>query len=145
MDYLNEISISYKKTNVIQPDCINGSASAYNALYPHFEKDMDFRESFKVLFLNRANEVIGIYTLSVGGVSGTVVDNKILFSAALKCLASSIIVAHNHPSGKLKPSSPDLTITKKMKKAGELLDIKVLDHIILSSIGYFSFADEGLM
>lgn len=106
---------------------------------------MDFRESFKVLLLNRNNEVIGIYTLSIGGISGTTVDNKILFAITLKCLASSIIIAHNHQSGNLKPSSADLAITKKIKAGAKLLDIKLLDHIILSSKGYFSFADEGLM
>ncbi|MCB4800382.1 JAB domain-containing protein, partial [Neotamlana laminarinivorans] len=86
-----------------------------------------------------------IYPLSKGGVSGTVVDAKLVFSVALKCNASSIVIAHNHPSGNLKPSEADLRLTKKLKEAGNYLDVKVLDHIILSREGYYSFADESQM
>lgn len=106
---------------------------------------IDFVEQFKVLFLNRANKVLGIIELSTGGVTGTVADPKLIFVAALKANACSIIFSHNHPSGNLKPSQADEQLTQKIKQAGQLLDIKLLDHIIVTSEGYYSFADEGLI
>ncbi|WP_317168263.1 JAB domain-containing protein [Pontibacter pamirensis] len=102
-------------------------------------------EQFKVMLLNRANKVLGIYETSTGGVAGTVADPKLIFVAALKACASSIVLCHNHPSGNLKPSAADLQLTKKIKQGGELLDIAVLDHIILTSESYYSLADEGLL
>jgi len=95
--------------------------------------------------LNRNNQVIGIYPLSRGGMAGTVVDAKLVFSVALKCNASSIIIAHNHPSGNLNPSEADKVITKKLKKAGSYLDIVLLDHLVITNDGFFSFTDNGLM
>ena len=109
------------------------------------ENKIDFVEQFKVLFLNRANRVLGIIELSTGGVTGTVADPKLIFIAALKANACSIIISHNHPSGNLKPSQVDEQLTQKIKQAGQLLDIKLLDHIIVTSEGYYSFADEGLI
>ncbi|MDX5438715.1 MAG: JAB domain-containing protein [Pontibacter sp.] len=106
---------------------------------------IEFVEQFKVMLLNRANRVLGIYVLSTGGVAGTVADPKLIFAAALKACASAIILSHNHPSGNTKPSAADLQLTKKMKQGGELLDITVLDHIILTSETYYSMADEGLL
>ena len=89
---------------------------------------------------------MGKYLVSIGGLSGTVVDAKIVFACALKARSSAIILAHNHPSANLYPSTPDKNITDKLKKGGELLDIPVLDHLILSPEGgYYSFADEGLI
>lgn len=84
------------------------------------------------MLLNRMNKVLGIYLISVGGFAGTVCDPKVVFQAALKTNASSIILAHNHPSGNLKPSDADLQLTEKLKKGGKLLDIAVLDHLILT-------------
>ena len=104
-----------------------------------------WREEMILLCLSKANDVIGYYKISSGGTSGTVCDPKIVFTTALNCTASSIIVAHNHPSGNNKPSSADMDITKKLVNAGLLLDIKVLDHIILTEETYYSFADEGLI
>jgi DNA repair protein RadC len=89
--------------------------------------------------------VLGISEISTGGFAGTVADPKVIFSIALKACASSIILSHNHPSGNLKPSQADLNLTRKIKSGGELLDIAVLDHIILTSDSYFSFADEGIL
>lgn len=106
---------------------------------------IEFVEQFKVLLLNRANRVLGIYEVSTGGVSGTVANPKLIFAAALKACASGIILSHNHPSGNLKPSAADLQLTRKIKQGGELLDIAVLDHIILTSESYYSLADEGLL
>lgn len=100
-------------------------------------------ECFYILILNRANEAIGVKQISQGGVSGTVADPKVIFQSALKANASAIILSHNHPSGNLTPSSEDLKLTKKLKEGGKLLDISILDHIIYSTEGYYSLADEG--
>ena len=103
------------------------------------------KEEFWVLLLNRANRLIKKEQISSGGVSGTVADPKIIFKAALDQYASSIILVHNHPSGNLKPSQADIKLTNKMKEAGSLLEIPVLDHIIFGDEGYLSFADEGML
>lgn len=102
-------------------------------------------EEFWLLMLNRANRVIGRFKASQGGLSGTVIDTRIILKKALENLASSIIVCHNHPSGNKQPSDADVKITEKLKKAAEILEIKLLDHIIIADKSYFSFADEGLI
>lgn len=109
------------------------------------EGKMQLLEEFKMILLNRANRVLGLFTVSQGGQAGTVADPKVIFSIALKGNACSVILAHNHPSGSLKPSQADLSLTQKLVGAGHLLDIAVLDHLILTSEDYFSFADQGLM
>jgi DNA repair protein RadC len=95
------------------------------------------------MLLNRANKVLGIYELSTGGISGTVADIRLIFAASIKSNASSIVLAHNHPSSNTKPSDADLLLTHKIKEAGKLLDIKVIDHIIVAIESYYSFADQG--
>ena len=95
--------------------------------------------------MNRAHRVLGIYELSSGGISGTVADPKLVFMAALKANACCLIISHNHPSGNLKPSQADEALTRKISEAGKLLDIQVIDHVIVTSEGYYSFADEGLL
>ena len=102
-------------------------------------------EEFWILLLNRANFVIKLECVSKGGVSSTIVDNKIILKSAITHLASSLILFHNHPSGNLTPSTLDIQITEKIKDACSLLDINVLDHIIISQNGYYSFADEGIL
>ncbi|MBX2962069.1 MAG: DNA repair protein RadC [Cyclobacteriaceae bacterium] len=102
-------------------------------------------EEFWILLLNRANRVIKKQQISLGGVHGTVADPKIIFKTALEELASGIIVAHNHPSGNLSPSQQDIDLTKKLKEAGNLMEIKLLDHLIIAGKKYYSFADEGLI
>ena len=102
-------------------------------------------EEFHVLLLNRTNLLIRKENVSKGGISGTVVDPKIVFKLALSYQASSIVLCHNHPSGNLKPSTEDISLTKKIKEAGRFLEIPILDHVIISDNGYFSFADEGMM
>ena len=102
-------------------------------------------EVFKILLLNRNNRVTKIETVSVGGVAGTVVDPKIIFKKALDEQASSIILAHNHPSGNLNPSQQDIAVTKKLVAAGKTLEINILDHLIISNQGFYSFLDEGLI
>lgn len=106
---------------------------------------IELKEEFCILLLSRVNKVKGYYKVSEGGVSGTVVDPKIVFSVALKCSACAIILAHNHPSGNTTPSVQDLDLTKKLVAGGKLLEISVLDHLILTTEEYYSFADEGAM
>jgi DNA repair protein RadC len=122
---------------------IGGSRDAYDIVKSEL---LDIgHEEFWVILLNRANRVIKKSQISQGGVAGTVADPKIIFKIALDELASGIILAHNHPSGNLTASQADLDLTKKLKEAGKLLDIQVLDHLIIAGQKYFSFADEGLM
>lgn len=102
-------------------------------------------ENFCILLLNRANKVLKTVRISDGGITGTVVDQRKVFKVALDNNATSIILGHNHPSGQLTPSNADIQLTKKMKAAGETLDLPVLDHIIVGDGNYYSFADEGIM
>jgi DNA repair protein RadC len=142
-----EVELVYKsKVKASERPTIQTSADAVNVLRVLWEEGkMDLVEQFKVLFLNRGNKVIGIYNVSTGGITGTIADPRLIFTAALKINAVSLILCHNHPSGSLKPSKADEEITQKIAGAGKFLDIKVLDHVILSSESYFSFADEGLL
>ena len=100
---------------------------------------------FVVIYLNRANRLLGSYQLSIGGITGTIADVRLILSVALKTLATGLILAHNHPSGNLKPSEADKQITNKIRQAAKLLDIELIDHIIISSEGYYSFMDEGVI
>lgn len=102
-------------------------------------------EEFWVIFLNHRNKIIGKERISSGGLTATVVDVRILFKQAIERLATSIIIAHNHPSGTLKPSRADIQLTQKIKNASKLLDIQLLDHLIVADSGYYSFADEGCL
>src|ERR1035437_5931225 len=142
-----EVELIYKsKVKASERPHIKTSKDAADLLKHLWSEDkIDFVEQFKVLFLNRANKVLGIFEASSGGVSGTVADPKLIFVAALKANACRIIISHNHPSGNLKPSQPDQELTQKIKQAGQFLDIKLLDHVIVTSEGYYSFADEGLI
>jgi len=116
---------------------------AYALLSPVLA-DLD-HEQFWLLLLNRANRLLAQVQVSAGGITGTVVDPKVVFRKALLARATGIILAHNHPSGNLKPSTADLELTKKLVKAGQHLEIRVLDHLIITAGGYFSFAEDGLL
>jgi len=145
MKKISEISISYRSTK-LDNQIVRCSNEAYELLQKTWNRNtIELYEEFKIILLNRANQVLGIYHLSKGGVSGTIADAKIIFAVALKALASGIIMSHNHPSGSLKPSEADKLLTSELVKAGKLLQIDVLDHVILTARGYFSFADEGLI
>jgi len=109
------------------------------------EGTIELIEEFKIILLNRSNRVLGNLNLASGGISSCVIDPKLIFVSAIKSGASAVILAHNHPSTNTKPSDQDRTLTRKIKEGGKLLDIEVLDHIIMTSEGYLSFADEGLM
>ena len=145
---VNEISIKYQGNfKMKQAPKITSSNSAVELLFESWNKDhIGLQECFKVMLLNNSNKVKGIFEVSSGGITGTLVDVRILFAVILKSLTTSIILAHNHPSGNLKPSEADKQLTKKIKNAGEFLDIKLLDHLIIIPDGdYFSFADEGIL
>ena len=145
---VNEISIKYRGTfKLSQAPKITSSVSAAELLFEAWNKDLiGIQECFKVLLLNHANKVKGIFEVSNGGITGTMVDLRIVFAVILKSLTTSVILAHNHPSGTLKPSESDKRLTEKIKSAAILLDIKILDHLILTPDGeYYSFADEGIL
>lgn len=125
---------------------ISNSTDAYNILSKLFSEDtVAWTEEVILLAVNKANEVYGWYRLSQGGTTGTILDPKVVFSILLNAGASGFMVAHNHPSGNLKPSQEDIRITKKLFNAGDFLDITLLDHIIITPNGsYLSMADEKL-
>ena len=143
---LQEIDILYKnKVKHSNMPKVTSSQDAYDYLISVWSPQIERLEEFVILCLNRSNKVLGYSKISSGGLSGTIADPKVIFQVALKSNASSIILCHNHPSGNLKPSDNDIQLTKKLKSAGDFLDMSVLDHLIISSDGYFSFADESLL
>jgi len=125
---------------VVQIKCSKDVADIFQPLLSDL-----LHEEFWILFLNRSNRVISRMKLSQGGISGTVTDVRLVMKKAIEYLASGIIVCHNHPSGNLNPSESDSKITQKIKEAGNLLDIQLLDHLIISDKDYYSFADNGLV
>lgn len=140
-----EVQITYsskiKSADRIKITCSADAVKAYRMFWPSFEHV----EFAYLLLLNRQNQIIGNYFLAKGGITGTVVDIRAIFQVALKSNATSIMFAHNHPSGNLQPSDADRKITKQIKEAGALLDIPLLDHIILTAESYLSFADDGFL
>ncbi len=148
MGCVSEIKISYKNSVTSSKlNKINASSDAAKILFDTWDNDtIELHESFKIMLLNNSNIVKGIYEISSGGITGTLVDIRILFAVVLKSLSTAIILAHNHPSGNLKPSESDKSLTFKIKQACDLLDIKLLDHLIITpSHSYFSFADDGII
>jgi DNA repair protein RadC len=122
---------------------ITCSRDAWEVMRPHLLDKA--HEEFWILLLNRANEVLRPVQVSAGGVSGTVADSKLIFKHAIEHLASGMILLHNHPSGNRTPSQADKDLTRKLRDAGRLLEIPILDHLIFTDGGYFSFADEGIL
>lgn len=142
-----EVELIYR--NVVKPSqmpMVTDSKQVYSLLTSNWDENrIEFVEQFKILLLNTANKILGIFEVSTGGIAGTVADPKLIFMAALRANASAIILSHNHPSGNLQPSQQDLTLTRKISEGGKLLDIRVLDHLIITIEGYYSFADEGVL
>ena len=136
-----EIQISYShKTEKKLRIKINNSNDAYKAFINCWDMNLiELQEEFKMLLLNNSNEILGVHSLSKGSTNGTVVDLKLLFAIALKSNATAIIIAHNHPSGVLNFSRSDLQLTERIKKSGELLDLKLLDHLIVTKNGFYSY------
>ena len=142
---INEITIKYE-TKAKHKDLPKVTQS--NDIYNYCKEiwtDIEYVEKFVILLLNKNLKILGWKLVSQGGVSGTVVDPKIIFQTALKANASCIVMIHNHPSGNLDPSREDKKITKKIYEGGEILDIQLIDHLIISKEGHCSFIDQGLI
>ncbi len=144
---IQEIKLHYIANISNDPITITSSQEAFEAFKNIFDPNtLAIREEFNILYLNRANKLIGSYQDFKGGITGVAIDLRIIFSIALKCLAVNIIVAHNHPSNNLKPSEEDLELTQKLHDAGKILDINLMDHLILGTDNnYVSFVKEGWM
>ena len=147
LNALSEISIKYEpKVQPINRPKITSSEDAYKHFLELLEHSaMTIKEEAVVLFLNRSNRVLGGYKISSGGIAGTVVDIRLILAIALKSLASGLILAHTHPSGELLPSRADKELTQKLKDAAKLMDMSLLDHLILTTESYYSFAEEGIL
>ena len=143
----SEVELIYKsKVKASQRPQITSSYSAYQiALKAWDGNKIELLEQFKVLMLSNNNKVLGVLEVSSGGITGTIVDLRIIFSALLKANATAFLIVHNHPSGKLAPSDADRQITRKIKEASKILDITLLDHLIITAESYYSFADEGIL
>lgn len=138
-----EIGRRRQNSEQLNKDKIVSSHDSYQLIRSKLE-DLPV-EQFWIIYLNRANKLIYAGSVSIGGVTGTIADPKVIFKEALDRQACSVILCHNHPSGNAKPSQSDIMLTRKMKQAGEMLDIQVIDHLIVTDKGYYSFADEGMM
>lgn len=140
----SEVKLSYRRKS--HGITVASSYDVDKLLRSYWNRDsLDFYESFVVVYLSRSNEVLGIHKIGDGSIDGCLVDIRLIMQGALLTNSSGIILAHNHPSGNLKPSEQDIRLTKEIKRAGEFLKIRVLDHIIITSITYTSLADEGMM
>lgn len=145
MKQLSEITINYSsRVKISSLPKVVSSKDAEVQFRAIWSDKMQYLEEVYILLLNRANKVLGFTKVSSGGTSATVVDTKIIFQSALKANASSIIMGHNHPSGNLQPSEQDIKLTKGLKDAGKTMEIPLLDHLIITQEGYYSFADEGI-
>lgn len=142
-----EIELRYiRHSNIKSPGKINSSQTAASLFREILGAELiPIQEFLIVVYLNRANEPIGLYKHSKGGISGTVIDIRLILLVAVKCLASGIMIAHNHPSGNTQPSEQDLSITRQLKAAATHLSFTVLDHVIVTNDSYYSFSDEGLV
>ena len=144
IDYtVGEVELTYKpKFKNLHK--IVSSEDAYKYLLPTYkEGTICYKEYFKVLFLNQANQVLGYTLISEGGITETSVDVRVILQAALLTNSVALVLAHNHPSGNPRPSRQDMDITKQVKEAARLMRITVIDHLILTDAGYYSFSDEG--
>lgn len=142
---VSEIKVSYSNTGGKKIK-VNNSDTARQVALSHWDMSIiEFQEEVKVILMNRANVVLGIYELSKGGSSGSVVDIKIILSVALKTHSSSLIIVHNHPSGNLQPSETDKRLTKRLKSACEVVDLVLLDHLIVTKESFYSFKDNDLL
>lgn len=144
---VSEIELVYKsRIKASERPQIKSSKEAYDLLKSTWDQGkIEYFEQFKILFLNHSLKVLGLYEMSSGGITGTIVDLRMIFSAALKANATSIMIAHNHPSGNTRPSDADRYMTNKIRQAGELLDIKLMDHLIITSESYYSFTEDGVL
>ena len=142
-----EVELVYRsKVPASERPKVKCSRDVYRLFIENWNQDkIEYLEEAKLLLLSRGSGVLGIYNLSSGGTAGTIIDPKLVFAAALKANAHSIIISHNHPSGNLQPSEQDIRLTRRIYQAGKTLDLELLDHLIVSNQGYYSFADEGVL
>jgi DNA repair protein RadC len=138
-----EVGRRRRTQDALELQKITSSIAAYELLQPRIGELK--HEEFWIIYLNNSNKVLQLSQLSKGGITGTLVDVRLAFKEALEVGAVGIILAHNHPSGTLKPSESDIKLTSKIRKAGESLDINILDHLIITEKAYFSFADEQML
>lgn len=144
---VNEIKVSYQGgIKAREWKKVNTSQDAAKLIYDDWDKEIiGLQECFKIVLMNNDNRVKGIYQISQGSITGTMVDLRILFAVVLKSASTSIILAHNHPSGKMRASEADISLTKRIEKAAEFFDIKLLDHLIIAPDGsFYSLSDEGI-
>ena len=144
---VNEVKLTYRtKQKASERPQINNSKTIYELLLKCFDADtIELKESFKVLLLNNGNRVLGLLNVSEGGITGTIVDARLIMQSVILSNATRIVMAHNHPSGNLTPSVQDTFITNRIKQACNLMDIEMLDHLIITPENFYSFADEGLL
>ena len=144
---VSEVKLSCKsKVKASERPRVCNSKASYDILLKLYDDDtIEYRESMKMLLLNRAGKVLGVMDISDGGTAGTTADIKVIMQCALLGNANGIILCHNHPSGNLQPSKEDTVLTQKVRSACDIMDMQLLDHIIISSEHYYSFADEGCL
>lgn len=140
---LREVTAVYKTVNDIHNVKIGKSQDVNDFIRTVYPVEINIREAMVVLYLNNSNRTLGYSIASIGGITGTLVDVRLVLRDALLTQSTGLILIHNHPSGTLKPSHADIAITEKVKKAAAQIDVKILDHIILTEDEFFSFADEG--
>lgn len=138
-----ELGRRRKESAILERPLINGSQAVFETMHPLLA-DLQ-HEEFWALYLNRSNRLVHRENIGKGGLSGTVADSRVIFKIAIQHLASGVIVCHNHPSGSPRPSDSDIMLTRRLRNAGEMLDILVVDHVILTQDTYFSFADEAIL
>lgn len=144
----NYTIVNFTLKNTQRPEertILNSGGKVYDFTRNLFGMDIETKEQFFLLCLNNAMQVIAVYQVSTGGITSCIVDLRMLFCVSLNCQATQIIIAHNHPSGTLKPSEADNRLTKKIKEAAAFLDIHFIDHLIVTDYGYYSYADEGMI
>ncbi|MEI6865791.1 JAB domain-containing protein [Flavicella sp.] len=143
---IKEIEISYN-SNTIKADRtrITNSIDTFEVSKEVFKNSIEYKESFFLMILNNANEILGIKKISEGGLAGTVVDVRLIFQTILKAHGTGFIILHNHPSGNLQPSEADKTITNTIKQGAKVLNLNLLDHLIITKENYFSFADSTIL
>ena len=140
---VSEVKLTYESNNKNKRKMkVNSSAKIYELMLKNWEQ-IEYRETFKILFLDRAKQALGVNVVSLGGISETTVDVKMILQGALLANASGIIACHNHPSGNVKPSFEDDVITLKIKQAAKIMDIELIDHLIIAPDGYYSYSDNG--
>lgn len=144
---VSQVELIYKSTvKSSERPVVKSSADSHSIVRNFYDENtIELQEQFWILYLNNSHRALGIYKASSGGITGTVADTRLILATALKLSACALVLSHCHPSGNLKPSQADLKLTNKIKQAAAFIDMTVLDHLIITSEGYLSFADEGLL